>query len=58
MSRPAQDLSQLGEYVLRLGEYGASRSLYRRRNVPLVARLVDQQAQRRELQWVVVRPCG
>ena len=49
---------QLGEYVLRLAEYGASRSLYRRRNVPLVARLVDQQAQRREMQWVVVRLHG
>jgi len=44
---PAQDFSQLGEYVRRLAEYGASRSLYRRRNVPLVARLIDQQPQRR-----------
>ena len=58
MSVRREDLCQLGEYVLRLAEYGASRSLYRRRNVPLVARLVDQQAQRREVQWVVVRPYG
>ena len=56
--RPPKDRCHLGEYVLRLGEYGAGRSLYRRRNVPLVARLVNQQAQRREMQRVVVRLRG